>query len=89
MEIEKSSRTVFTPLEGGKGVLLNLETLLYYSLNRTGSHVWRHIEGSERVTIDELVRATCNEFDVDEQGARQAIAPFVQRLQELKMVRVL
>ncbi len=89
MEIERSSQTVFTPLEGGTGVLLNLDTLLYYSLNRTGSHLWRHIEASERVTIDELVRVTCNEFDVDEKGARQALAPFVERLRELKMVRIL
>ena len=80
---------MFTPLEGGTGVLLNLETLLYYSLNRTGSLVWRHIESAERVTIDELVRVTCKEFDIDEQGARQALAPFVERLQELKMVRIL
>jgi hypothetical protein len=32
MYIEKLQPTVFTPLDDGTGVLLNLQTLLYYSL---------------------------------------------------------
>jgi hypothetical protein len=44
MHIEKLQPTVFTPLDDGTGVLLNLQTLLYYSLNKTGAAVWQQIE---------------------------------------------
>ena len=88
MLVEKSPLTVFTPLEDGTGVLLNLETLLYYSLNRTGVALWQEIERGDSPTLDVLVQATCKRFDVDEDGAHRAIIAFVDRLEELRMVRV-
>lgn len=62
MRIEKSSPTVFTQLDDGTGVLLNVETLSYYGLNRTGVALWREIEADKSFTIDDLVRATCERF---------------------------
>jgi hypothetical protein len=88
MRVEKSPLTVFTPLDGGTGVLLNLETLFYYSLNRTGVALWQEIEGGDSPTLDVLVQATCKRFDVDEDGARREIVAFVARLEEFRMVRV-
>jgi hypothetical protein len=41
MVIEKASQTVFTPLADSTAVLLNLNTLLYFKLNRTGAAVWK------------------------------------------------
>ena len=88
MPIEKSSPTVFTPLDDGTGVLLNLETLLYYSLNRTGAALWQVIEDRKSCTLDELIRATCQRFDVEAAVARREVHAFIGRLQNLKMVRV-
>ena len=87
MRVQKSPLTVFTPLDDGTGVLLNLETLFYYSLNRTGVALWQEIEGGDSPTLDVLVQATCKRFDVDEDGARREIAAFVARLEEFRMVR--
>jgi hypothetical protein len=70
-------------------VLLNLETLFYYSLNQTGVALWQELEHSNPSTLDHLVRATCERFDVDEDAARPEIAAFLGRLEELRMVRVL
>jgi hypothetical protein len=88
MLVEKSPLTVFTPLDDGTGVLLNLETLFYYSLNRTGVALWQEIERGDSPTLDVLVQATCKRFDVDEDGARREIVAFVDRLEEFRMVRV-
>ena len=88
MRIEKASPTVFTPLDDGTGVLLTLETLFYYSLNRTGVAVWQHLEVEKSCTIDDLVRKTCDQFDVSPETARREINAFVQHLQQFKIVRV-
>jgi hypothetical protein len=88
MQVEKVHSTVFTPLADGTGVLLNLDTLLYYSLNRTGTAVWKQIDEKKTVTLDDLVLSTCNQFDIDQAGARQALASFVEELLRLKMVHL-
>lgn len=87
MRLEKNTRTIFTPLDNGTGVLLNLESLFYYSLNKTAAALWQEIEQSTQ-TIESLTTTMCKRFEVDEEGARQGINAFVSRLAELKMIRV-
>jgi Coenzyme PQQ synthesis protein D (PqqD) len=88
MLVEKSAPTVFTPLDDGTGVLLNLETLFYYSLNRTGVALWQEIERSSSLSVEMLATAICKRFDVDEEAARRSILEFINHLAELKMIRV-
>jgi hypothetical protein len=88
MLVEKSPKTVFTPLDDGTGVLLNLETLFYYSLNRTGVALWQEIERGNPATLDTLVEAACVRFDADEASARRAIITFIKSLEELRMIRI-
>lgn len=88
MLVQKSPQTVFTLLDDGAGVLLNLETLCYYSLNRTGVALWQEIERGNPPTLDSLVSSTCQRFEVDDDSARRAVVAFIERLEEFKMVRV-
>jgi len=88
MLIEKVSSTVFTPLADGTGVLLHLETLLYYTLNRTAASAWQMIETKKVVAIEKLVDSTCEQFEVDHEEAQQTLRSFVDRLREFKMVQV-
>jgi hypothetical protein len=88
MRVEKSPQTVFTALADGTAVLLNLETLFYYELNKTGAVLWQEIEATNPATVERLVSAVCNRFDVTEDGARPGIVSFVSRLAEFKMVRI-
>jgi hypothetical protein len=88
MRIEKASSTVFTPLDDGTAVLLNLDTRLYYTLNRTGAYLWEQIESERGVTLDSLIRSTVERFDVDETLARRTLTDFIQQLGTLKMVRI-
>jgi len=89
MIVEKSPQTVFTPLEDGSGVLLNLQTLFYYNLNRTGAALWQEIERTNQPTLNSLIEAICQRFDVSEDGARNEILAFIERLKEFKMIRVI
>ena len=88
MIIEKSSSTVFTPLEDETAVLLNLETRYYYNLNRTGAAIWQQIEKNAQTTLDDIVRAICQQFEVDEQTAREEANTFLERLKQFKIVRL-
>ena len=88
MQVEKVSSTVFTPLADGTGVLLHLETLWYYSLNRTAATVWQLIEEKKVVGLDDLIDSTCEQFEVDHDEAQRTLKSFVERLVEFKMVQV-
>lgn len=69
-------------------MLLNLETRYYYNLNRTGAAIWQQIEKSDHTTLDDLVLAICQQFEVDEQTARGEANAFLERLKQFKMVRL-
>jgi hypothetical protein len=88
MPVEKSSTTVYTPLDDGTGVLLNVETLFYFSLNRTGAALWQELEANNSSTVDDLTRVLCERFDVDKDAARPEIDDFVKQLERLKIVRI-
>jgi len=86
MRIEKNAQTVFTPLADGSGVLLNLDTLVYYRLNRTAAALWQAIDSAAACTFDDLVRHACEKYDVDELHAYPLLREFVARLAEFKMI---
>lgn len=88
MRVEKSTASIFTPLDDGTGVLLNLDSLFYYSLNRTGVALWHELERVNSPTLDDLVRAICVRFEVDEDAAREGIGAFICQLEEFRMVDV-
>lgn len=88
MQINKSTATVFTSLDDGTGVLLNKETKSTYSLNRTGSLLWKLIEEVNTVSLDDLVLITCERFDIGEDDARLALLAFVDRLEKYRMIKL-
>lgn len=88
MRIEKAAQTVFTPLADDTGVLLNLDTLLYYRLNRTATALWREIESGAAHSLDDLVHYACKQYEVDDLGAQPPLREFIARLAEFKMIRV-
>jgi len=88
MRIERLSPTVFTPLEDGTGVLLNLETRCYYNLNKTGAAVWRDLEARGSILLDDIVAAICKRFDVVEDAARIDLRAFLEHLARFNMIRL-
>ena len=88
MLITKSAATVFTPLDDGTGVLLNLDTLNYFSLNRTGILLWKLLDDVKSVPLDDLVLLTCERYEVGEEEARLALLAFIDRLERFAIVRL-
>ena len=69
----RNSRTHLTELGDGSGVLLDMDTRFYFTLNPTAVHVWRLLSADDHWTLDRLVAATVDAFDVDEEAARSDI----------------
>jgi len=86
MRVEKLAQTVFTALEDGTGVLLNLETLCYYKLNKTGAAAWRQIETGS--SLDEIAAGLSERFQVERDAAQIDARAFVEHLARFKMVRI-
>jgi len=89
MVVEKLSSAVYTPLDDGTGVLLNVETLVYFSLNRTAAAVWQQIEAQNSPSFDDLTAVICEKFDVSASTARPEVDSFVRRLEQLGVVHLL
>jgi hypothetical protein len=88
MQIEKLPSTVFTLLENGAGVLLNLSTLCYYSLNKTGVAVWKVLEENNAVAIEDITKTVCERFEVTKDAAQIDLRAFVEHLARFNMVEI-
>jgi hypothetical protein len=86
MNIRKACPTVFTSLDDGTAVLLNLTTFVYYSLNRTGAAVWQEIEQKPTVALGDLVEIVHRRFEVDETVATTHLTSFLGKLVEFGVV---
>jgi hypothetical protein len=86
MVIRKAHRTVFTPLEDGSSVLLDVTTLVYYGLNRTASAAWSEIERSETVELDDLAKTISNRFETDQAAASADLRSFLNRMASYQIV---
>jgi coenzyme PQQ synthesis protein D (PqqD) len=88
VKIEKASQVVYTPLEDGRAVLLNLDTLIYFSLNRTGATLWELISETGEIDEAQLVQSLCNRFEVETETAQREVSAFLDQLRQLKFVRL-
>ena len=71
---------IFTDLDDGSAVLLNLETKYYFSLNETGCFLWKLIERPQGASESDLVSELVEVFDVQAERARVDITEFVGEL---------
>lgn len=71
---------VFTDLDDGSAVLLHLQTKFYFSLNETGSFLWKLIERETGASDEELAENLCKAFDVEPERAGEDISDFLREL---------
>lgn len=79
-KIKRQNSVVFTDLDDGSGVLLHLENKFYYSLNPTGSFIWKLLEEKEELSEDSILEAVIDNFEVDEKEARKDVEEFLNDL---------
>jgi hypothetical protein len=61
-------KCLLTVLDDGTGVILNLDTKYYFTLNATGVALWQALEAGAR-TPEEIARALVRQFEVSEPDA--------------------
>ena len=79
-KVVASDRVIFTPLVDGTGVLLDLDSKFYFTLNQTGVFVWKRLSAAGGATPTELVAGISDTFDV---GPEQALTDLNALLDEL------
>ena len=74
---------VDTELDGNETVLLHLGTKRYFSLNATGSVIWRAVKAGR--TRDEIVRMPVERYDVSPEKASRSVTTLLDALQEQRL----
>lgn len=75
---------VATELDGGEGVLVDLNTKRYYQLNETAMFVWKRLE--KRLPLARIVEEMTAVYDVSAERASESVTRLLQSLQSRKLV---
>ncbi|ETX00033.1 PqqD family protein [Candidatus Entotheonella palauensis] len=76
---------VDTPLDNDETVLLHLTRSAYYTLNPTGSRIWRGLK--QGWSLQDISHSLQQVFEVDAQRADRSVLALVQELSENELVQ--
>ena len=76
---------VFTDFEGGEGVLVDLNTKRYYTLNETAALIWRALE--QGLGDEEIVRQLTEAYDVTPEHAARSLEQTLSTLRARQLLR--
>lgn len=83
---QTNPKCLLTELDDGTGVVLHLDTKLYYTLNETGVFVWKALE-AEPQPAERLASALCHTFEVEQAQATLDLAAVLETLVSEGLVR--
>jgi len=69
---------------GDQVVILHLDSGRYYTLNTTGSLVWKCV--MEQFSTDQIAERICSRFEVDEESCRSDAEGIIQGFVEKGMI---
>ncbi len=75
---------VFTEFDDTEGVLVDLNSKRYYTLNETAMIIWRGLE--QRRTREEIIREITDAYDVTPEHAAQSLDKLVATLRARKLL---
>jgi hypothetical protein len=78
-ELRPHPKCLLTVLDDGTGVILNLETKYYFTLNTTGVALWQALENGAG-TAREIAQALARTFEVDEAKALEDVEDVLREL---------
>ncbi|MBN1827103.1 MAG: PqqD family protein [Candidatus Eisenbacteria bacterium] len=81
--IKRSSNVPWRTIEG-KGILVDLDSGFYFSLNRTGQVIWGEIDGGKPLSA--IARKVVDRFEVDEETALRDCLELAERMLEQGLV---
>jgi hypothetical protein len=77
----------FTELvEHQEAVILDLESLHYFSLNAAATLLWKHLRSGAATSVEELGDVLANAFGLDRRSAEADAAQFVAELERQQLV---
>lgn len=80
---QKNPSVVCTELDDG-GILLDLDTKYYYTLNQTGLWIWQLME--ELKSSSEIAKILTVEYEVDEHRAMASVVRIMEELEKEKLI---
>ncbi len=83
--VRAADNVVFRNLDG-EAVLLNLDTGVYFGLDRVGTRIWELLDGAS--TLGDVLTGIVAEFDVDCDRAERDLVDLVQQLAGKGLVEV-
>ena len=86
LSVNIADSVVFTDLDDGTGVLLELDSKVYFSLNETGTFLWQECEDKEKVSVHALIERVCEEFEVETSRATDDVEGFIASLVDQKLI---
>ena len=75
---------VFTEFDDAEGVLVDLNSKRYYTLNETAMIIWRGLE--RKRTREEIIRDLTDAYDVTPEHAAASLDKLVASLQARKLI---
>lgn len=73
----------FTELiENQEAIILDLESLYYYSLNSSASLIWKCLRSGYASSVDAISKVVCETFNVQASSALPAVREFFEQLSE-------
>ena len=79
------AHVVFTEFEGDEGVLVDLNSKRYYTLNETATLIWRALEKGR--SKDEIVGLMTSAYDVTPERAAASFESLLASLQAHQLLR--
>ena len=75
---------IFSDLDGGEGVLVDLNSKRYYTLNETAIFVWRRLE--KKLPAEEIVRELADSYDVTPEHAAASVSHLLAELSQRNLL---
>src|SRR5215510_10331672 len=82
--LQRHPDVVDTELDSHETVLLHLETQLYYSLNATGTRIWKSL--TQGLSVQEISDRLQQEFEVDADRANASVLALAEDLARQRLV---
>jgi len=78
---------VLASIVEGELVMMNIQSDSFYGANAVGTRIWELLE--QPLTVAQLCSLLQEEFDVDAQTCQQDVLPFIQKIIDEKLVRII
>jgi hypothetical protein len=82
--LKPQDHVVFSDLDGGEGVLVDLNAKRYYTLNETAIFVWRRLE--KKLPAEEIVRELADNYDVTPERAAASVSQLLNELSQRNLL---